>query len=71
MRRMNKVVAVAILTAVASLSTPSAFAGVLVSNKAKAGILIEDNSRAGVLISSKAGIVVSSIVQMLSMTVIF
>ena len=67
MRRMNKVVAVAILATVASLSTPSAFAGVLVSSNAKAGILIEDRSSAGVLISSRTSIIVSSFFQMLSM----
>lgn len=43
MHRINKVIAVATLSAVASLSTPSALAGVLISNKAS--VAVGDNNK--------------------------
>jgi hypothetical protein len=65
MKRMRKLTAIMILAAVATLSTPTAFAGAVeVTGRSRSGIMIGDSARTGIMIgdSSRTGIMIGDIV---------
>ncbi len=65
MKRMRKLTAIMILAAVATLSTPTAFAGASeVAGRNRSGVMIGDSSRTGVMIgdSSRSGILITDII---------
>lgn len=65
MKRINKIMAIMILAAVATMGTPQAFArtGIVMGDRATGGVVIGDRSIGGVVIGDRAlgGVVIGDL----------